>query len=109
MNMSEILKAHAMVAQGKLSNDDFDALILGVVAGNKKVDYYTYIKSPSWKAKADAAKKRAGYRCQVCNRGKNDGAILNAHHRTYERLGNEHPEDITVLCEDCHSLYEHNK
>ena len=74
-----------------------------------RVDYYEYINSPEWRRRADAAKARAGYRCRVCNRHA-DEVVLNAHHRTYERLGNEDPDDITVLCRDCHELYEtHDK
>lgn len=72
------------------------------------VDYYTYIRSAQWRQRANEAKRRAGYRCQVCNRSSSD-VVLNAHHRTYERLGNEHPDDITVLCRDCHELYETNR
>lgn len=68
-------------------------------------DYQTYIHSPAWRARATAAKVRAGWRCQVCNR---EGG-LEAHHRTYERLGRERREDITVLCRDCHRLYHANK
>jgi 5-methylcytosine-specific restriction endonuclease McrA len=105
----EILKAHALVVQKKLSMADFEAFLLGLIAGNRRVDYYAYIASPEWKAKADAAKERAGYCCQVCNASRNDGAILDAHHRTYARLGHEKPEDITVLCRDCHGLFEANK
>jgi hypothetical protein len=106
---SEILKAHALVAQKKLKLADFEAFLLGLVAGNRRVDYYKYIASPEWKVKAEAAKKAAGYRCQVCNHPKSEGAILDAHHRTYKRLGHERPEDITVLCRDCHELYESSK
>lgn len=106
---SEILKAHALVAQKKLKSIDFEALLIGLIVGNRRVDYYTYIASPEWKSKAEAAKKRAGYRCQVCNRGPQEGARLDAHHRTYARLGHERPEDITVLCHNCHELYEANK
>jgi hypothetical protein len=102
---TEILKAHALVAQKKLSLADFEAFLLGLVAGNRRVNYYEYIASPAWKRKANAAKEAAGYRCQVCNKGKDNGAQLDAHHRTYERLGNECPEDITVLCHKCHGLY----
>jgi hypothetical protein len=105
----EILKAHALVAQKKLSWSDFEAMLIGLIVGNRRVNYRDYIKSPAWKKKANAAKKRAGYRCQVCNRGKNEGARLDAHHRTYSRLGHEKPEDITVLCHECHELYETNK
>lgn len=65
------------------------------------VDYETYIHSPEWEEKAKEAKKRAGYRCQLCN-GKYKIA---AHHRTYERLGHELPEDLTVLCKRCHKLF----
>lgn len=101
----EILKAHALVVQKKLRMADFEAFLIGLIAGNRRVDYRTYIASPEWKAKADAAKERAGYRCRVCNRG----GRLDAHHRTYERLGHERDEDITVLCHNCHELYERNK
>lgn len=72
------------------------------------VDYRTYIQSEAWQARADAAKTRADWRCQVCNRP-SSAVPLNAHHRTYERLGHERPEDITVLCRDCHELYESNR
>jgi hypothetical protein len=66
-----------------------------------KLIYAEYIRSDTWKAKADSAKERARYRCQVCNG--NDR--LEAHHRTYARLGDEIPEDITVLCHKCHEKY----
>jgi|GEM_PF-2903918 len=72
------------------------------------INYYAYIASEEWRQRAHAAKQRAGNRCQVCNRPSGE-VMLNAHHRTYERLGNEHPDDITVLCRDCHELYERNR
>lgn len=64
-------------------------------------DYYAYIRSPEWRAKADAAKARAEWRCQLCY----STGPLDAHHRTYERLGNELPSDITVLCSECHKRH----
>ena len=73
-----------------------------------RIDYYTYIQSDEWKAKATAAKEAAGWRCQICNRP-SSAVQLEAHHRTYERLGHERPDDITVLCRDCHELYETNR
>ena len=69
------------------------------------VQYYDYIRSPEWREKAVSAKARAGHRCQVCNQQ----GQLDAHHRSYSRLGRETPADITVLCRACHSLYELNK
>jgi 5-methylcytosine-specific restriction endonuclease McrA len=65
------------------------------------VNYQDYISSPEWKAKAEKAKQRAGYRCQVCNSAEK----LEAHHRTYENLGHENTGDITVLCHECHELF----
>jgi replicative DNA helicase len=30
---------------------------------------------------------------------------LEVHHRTYERIGQERSEDLTVLCDVCHGLF----
>ncbi len=73
-----------------------------------RVDYDDYMQSAEWQEQANAAKGRAGHRCQVCNRPAT-AVTLEAHHRTYERLGQERAEDLTVLCRDCHALYEKNK
>lgn len=69
------------------------------------INYKEYIQSAAWKLKADAAKKRAGYRCQVCY----GTDRLQAHHRTYIRLGNELLTDITVLCDKCHETISPKK
>ena len=68
------------------------------------IDYIEYIRSEEWHTKAKAAKRAAGYRCIVCGSSHN----LEAHHKTYARLGCERPEDIAVLCDDCHARY-HDK
>jgi len=69
------------------------------------VEYDRYMDSEAWREKAEEAKKRAGYRCQLCNKG---NTVLHVHHRTYERLGEELPEDLIVLCAGCHSKF-HDK
>lgn len=63
--------------------------------------YQIYIRSDAWRQKANEAKERAGQRCQVCNGTER----LQAHHRNYDRLGYELPEDITILCDECHELF----
>jgi hypothetical protein len=68
----------------------------------KRFNYRSYLESPAWHFKANAAKERAGQRCQVCNAR---NATLNAHHRTYERVGAELPADLIVLCRGCHKLF----
>ena len=60
-----------------------------------------YLRSDHWAAVREAALKRAGHRCQVCNAPDR----LDVHHRTYERLGNEEPGDVTVLCRRCHAVF----
>ena len=62
------------------------------------VNYYDYLKSPQWQSVRDAALKRANYQCEKCKSAKN----LEVHHITYKRLGYELPEDLIVLCKDCH-------
>lgn len=68
--------------------------------------YHDYLKSERWSYTARAAKRRVGYKCQVCN---SSDETLDAHHRTYERLGDERDEDITVLCRTCHGLFHAHK
>lgn len=67
--------------------------------------YQEYIESGEWMRRRREAIARALGRCQVCN------ALppLEVHHRTYDRLGCEAPEDLTVLCRGCHGLYHEVK
>jgi hypothetical protein len=69
--------------------------------GALKTSYTEYLRSPEWKARRAAALAKAGHRCQLCNRAKR----LQVHHRTYERIGQEAPSDLTVLCADCHEHF----
>ncbi len=69
------------------------------------VEYDRYMKSEAWREKAEEAKQRAGHRCQLCNKA---NTVLHVHHRTYERLGKELPDDLIVLCAGCHSKF-HDK
>ncbi len=68
--------------------------------------YQDYLESGRWKHKRDQARERAGHRCQVCNA---KGPILDTHHRTYERIGNELPEDLIVLCRPCHDTFHEQR
>lgn len=69
------------------------------------MDYLGYLKTDAWRKRRTAALKAAGNRCQVCNGTER----LEVHHRTYENLGREKPEDLTVLCHTCHELYSKRK
>lgn len=66
-----------------------------------QMPYRSYLASDAWRRKRALLLRRAGHRCQVCNaRGR-----LDIHHRTYERLGREHPADLGVLCRACHERF----
>jgi 5-methylcytosine-specific restriction endonuclease McrA len=61
------------------------------------LDYMQYINSPEWRMKARTAREQAG-ECALCT----STTSLEVHHRTYVRLGHEHPKDLIVLCSRCH-------
>lgn len=67
---------------------------------NMKGGYSAFLNTIYWKTVSEEVKRRAGYRCQLCNSDKN----LNAHHRCYDHKGTEvlHMEDLICLCHDCH-------
>lgn len=58
-----------------------------------------YYKSPEWEKVRLFALHRASHRCQRCGAG----GVLQVHHLTYDRLYDERPEDLEVLCKKkCH-------
>lgn len=69
-----------------------------------RMPYAQYLQTEHWQETRRAALKRAGFKCQLCN----SGGVLDVHHRTYERRGQERSADVIVLCRDCHSKF-HDK
>lgn len=64
--------------------------------------YEAYINSTKWRRRRDRAIGLAGYCCEACGVTAWDER-LEVHHLTYERLGNERDEDLSVLCHTCHA------
>jgi len=62
------------------------------------VNYYEYLLSDLWGKRRYAALERADFKCELC--GEIDS--LEVHHKTYERLGNEDPSDLVVMCNGHH-------
>jgi hypothetical protein len=65
--------------------------------------YRLYLASDAWlesPARFEALRS-AGFRCRICNVPSSE-VPLQAHHRTYERLGAELADDLTALCLLCH-------
>ncbi len=72
----------------------------------RAMPYKEYLRTSHWKRRRAAKLRAADHRCQLCNNG---SGILDVHHRTYERLGEELDEDLTVLCRDCHSTFHKHR
>jgi len=62
--------------------------------------YIQYLKSNQWKQRRAAALERAKFQCQFEKCGEKQS--LEVHHKTYDRLGNEDPGDLIVLCRGHH-------
>lgn len=74
----------------------------------KRLDYdEEFLQTPYWKIVASYSKYKAKYRCSMCNSTEK----LNVHHRYYGTHGEEiyHPEDLFVLCNDCHYRFHFGK
>lgn len=67
--------------------------------------YQSYLKTDYWQQVSLAVKRRADYRCQLCNSQHN----LQAHHRSYQHRGRElegnNLNDLICLCAACHELF----
>lgn len=74
------------------------------VTWDERVRWYreTYLTSDWWRLTRQVALERAGHKCQLCA---SDCGPLQVHHRSYDRLGCEEPEDLTVLCDGCHGAH----
>ena len=69
-----------------------------------RMSYKDYLKTEHWQKTRISALIKSGYKCQLCGSTHN----LNVHHNTYKNRGNEKPEDLIVLCKDCHAKF-HDK
>jgi hypothetical protein len=57
-----------------------------------RADYQAYLASREWALKREAVRERA--------HGRVNGMDA-VHHRTYERVGNEHLDDLVAICDPC--------
>lgn len=62
-----------------------------------------YLKSDIWQRLRAQALERSNYICKVCGSWDFDLSKLQVHHITYDRIGgDETPEDLKVVCFNCH-------
>lgn len=67
----------------------------------QEMPYSQYMNTDHWKQKCQQKLESCRRACQICNG--EDRLVV--HHRTYERLGQEDLEDLTVLCRSCHGIF----
>lgn len=65
--------------------------------------YYGYLESNIWKRKRDWILNKNDFKCERCG----DKAKF-VHHKTYDRVGYEKPEDLMTVCLSCHGK-EHSE
>lgn len=64
-------------------------------------DYGEYIKSPWWTEFKRGWLTRHERKCSVTGRRY---GLMDFHHITYERLGNENDEDVILVCREVHDM-----
>jgi HNH endonuclease len=62
--------------------------------------YHQRISSASWKTLKREVIEQRGNRCERCRQ---ESASLALHHVHYRSLGSEQPEDVELLCSECHT------
>jgi 5-methylcytosine-specific restriction endonuclease McrA len=71
------------------------------IAGLRRLPYSSYLKTNHWACIRAFALERAHHQCALCP----TTSPLDVHHRSYQRLGFEAPEDLIVLCRECHDRH----
>ena len=80
--------------------------------GLKMYEYELYLETPHWqdfrKLVLQTQRERLGKnQCERCPTTSRD---LHVHHLTYERLGCERIDDVTIVCRQCHEkIHGHQK
>ena len=68
------------------------------ITRQRALPYTEYRKTPWWGFVHDRTIKRGRGLCELCQ----DHEAREAHHTTYERIGEEKPDDLVALCRRCH-------
>lgn len=86
-----------------LTASEVDRHVESAIAALRRMPYQEYLRTAHWQRQRAFALDQAQHLCELCGHPER----LEVHHRTYERVGFERPEDLIVLCHDCHR--DHHK
>jgi len=80
--------------------------------------YKTHLSSDEWRKarktlKTESRREHGRVVCSRCGMTEHDNKVtygegLHGHHKTYERFGQEKPEDVELLCSRCHAWVHGN-
>jgi hypothetical protein len=62
-------------------------------------EYQVYLASSEWRQRRHEAIQRARGKCELCSQ-----RATEVHHRSYQRIGAELPQDLLAVCRACHDL-----
>ena len=74
------------------------------IARCKALPYPAYLNTPWWDFVHSRTIKQARGLCELCQ----DHGASEAHHTTYERIGEERGADMVALCRHCHQHLHDN-
>jgi len=64
-----------------------------------------YYQTPHWKQFREKILLERNFKCETCGvRHPKATRKLEVHHKHYESVGKENPEDVLCLCRRCHRL-----
>jgi hypothetical protein len=67
--------------------------------------YNDHLNSEEWRELKREIIDERGAECERCG----EEGVLYLHHKTYERLGEELPSDLELLCGDCHKIADEER
>jgi 5-methylcytosine-specific restriction endonuclease McrA len=71
------------------------------IAALRHLPYWAYLRTFHWVRVKTLALERAHHQCALCPSTEH----LDVHHKSYSRRGFEQPEDVVVLCRECHARH----
>lgn len=67
----------------------------------RSMPYGDYLQTTEWSQVRWFARVRDGFACVMCA----SPHKLECHHRTYANRGEERPEDVHTVCDECHEKH----
>ncbi len=67
--------------------------------------YHAYLQTPEWRERSQAVLRRAGFVCEGCGKAN----ATQAHHLSYDHVGNEFLWELRAVCRPCHERFHNSE